>query len=86
MSVLNFDTHEAVKALSGAGVDNKQAEAIVKTVHSAINQSVGDQVATKSDIASLIAAIDSLELRMTLKLGAAVAATVGLLAAVTRLI
>ncbi len=44
-----MDTLQAAKALQGAGFDEAQAEAVVN----AIGQAVGDNVATKADIAEV---------------------------------
>ena len=44
-----FDTLRIAQALRDAGFDNGQAEAVV----AAIQQSLGEQVATKSDISDL---------------------------------
>ncbi|MCY4133188.1 MAG: hypothetical protein OXF39_11180 [Nitrospira sp.] len=49
MSVLAFDTHKAVKALKEAGADERLAEAVVATVGNAM----GENMATKTDIASV---------------------------------
>ena len=52
MGVLAFDTHKAVKVLQDAGADEHLAEAVVNTIGSAM----GENVATKVDIAELKAA------------------------------
>ena len=49
MSMLAFDTHQAVKALCEAGAAEPLAEAVVATVGDAI----GGNVATKADIAEV---------------------------------
>ncbi len=49
MAASTFDTLRIAQALRDAGFDNGQAEAIV----SAIQQSLGDNVATKADLAAL---------------------------------
>ena len=48
---VTFDTHKAVKALKSSGFDEKQAEAVVETIDTAVNETV----ATKSDLALLAA-------------------------------
>ncbi len=53
MGVLAFDTHKAVKVLQDAGADEQLAEAVVNTIGSAM----GENVATKVDIAELKAEI-----------------------------
>ena len=57
MGVLAFDTHKAVKVLQDAGADEHLAEAVVNTIGSAM----GENVATKVDIAELKADIAELE-------------------------
>lgn len=49
MNPATFDTHAAVTALREAGLDDAHATAIVNTVRDA----VGEQVATKADLAAL---------------------------------
>ena len=46
---VTFDTHKAVKALKSSGFDEKQAEVVVETIDTAVNETV----ATKSDLALL---------------------------------
>ena len=46
---VTFNTHEAVKALKGAGFDEKQAESVVETIDQAVNETV----ATKTDLGNL---------------------------------
>lgn len=57
MGVLAFDTHKAVKVLRDAGADEHLAEAVVDTIGSAM----GENVATKTDIAELKTDIDALK-------------------------
>ncbi len=82
MTTLAFDTHRAVKALRHAGFSDEQAEAVTEQISVAI----GENVATKSDIALVRADMEKLELRLTLKLYAAVAAGVGLVKALDFLV
>lgn len=49
MSTLVFDTHKAVKTLQEAGANERLAEAVVATVGNAM----GENVATKADLAAL---------------------------------
>ena len=44
METVTFDTHQAVKAITRSGLSDTQAEAIVTTITTAMNQSL----ATKS--------------------------------------
>ena len=91
-----LDTYKAVKMLKEAGFDEPQAEAVVTTVGNAFD----DTVATKTDIAELRieiqeirteiqevrAEIRELEQRMTIKMGGFLAATIGLITALNKLI
>jgi hypothetical protein len=74
-----FDTHAAVKALTGAGLGEREAEAITDTVREA----VAGGVATKVDLAGL-------EVRMTVRLYggliAVVVANTGLTVALLKLL
>ncbi len=56
MATLAFDTHKAVKLLREAGADEPLAEAVVATVGDAM----GENVATKVDIATVQRDIASL--------------------------
>jgi len=82
MSTLAFDTHKAVKALREAGFDDSQAEAVIERIGVAI----GGNVATKDDLKVLRGDLEKLELRMTIKLYAAVVAGVGLVKALDFLV
>ena len=55
MAMSAFDTHKAVKALSSAGFDNAQAEAVVDQISGAVSENVATKVdlerfATKEDL------------------------------------
>ena len=84
MATLAFDTHKAVKALCDAGFDASQAEAVTEQIGIAIGEDLAtqdDPVRVRDDLRaemkSLRADMEKLELRMTNKLYAAVAAGVG---------
>ena len=58
-----FDTHKAVKALSHAGFDDTQAEAVVEQIHEAVNENVAtktdlDRFATNDDFERFVAKLD----------------------------
>ena len=57
METVTFDTHQAVKAITRSGLNDTQAEAIVTTITTAMNQSL----ATKSDILSLKVDLEALK-------------------------
>ncbi|MCY4612855.1 MAG: hypothetical protein OXB94_04430 [Nitrospira sp.] len=49
MTTIAFDTYKAVKALKQAGFEEVQAEAVVATV----GEAMGENVATKADMAEI---------------------------------
>ena len=57
METVTFDTHQAVKAITRSGLNDTQAEAIVTTITTAMNQSL----ATKSDILALKVDLEALK-------------------------
>ena len=77
MATLVFDTHKAVKALRDAGFDDSQAEAVTEQISVAI----GENLASKDDDD-----LEKLELRLTVKVYAAVVAGAGLIKALDFLI
>ena len=86
MATIGFDTHEAVKALTEAGFSETQAESVVSTVKDAL----GGDLATKTDLqtvkSELVSEMQSLELRMTLRLGGFMIAVGGLIVALIKLL
>ena len=86
MASIGFDTHEAVKALTEAGFSESQAESVVSTVREAL----GGVLATKTDLqtvkSELLSEMQSLELRMTLRLGGFMIAIGGLIVALIKLL
>lgn len=75
MPSATFDTHEAVKALSEAGLNERQAEAITATVRDAVTEGV----ATKADLAAL-------EARLTWRIVTVAVAVAGVAIAVVKLV
>jgi len=77
----SFDTLAFVKRLSAAGWDPRQAEALAE----ALTGNAFDELATKSDLRVLGSALRSetkeLELRLTIRTGAMIAAAVAILGA-----
>ena len=57
MTAAVFDTLTAARQLEDAGIENKQAEAIVTTMAKAFD----DSVATKSDLAAVRADLDAVK-------------------------
>ena len=66
MATATFDTLHAAKALTAAGFESQQAEAITDTIRDAFTESV----ATKADIAELRADMASLETRLVERIDA----------------
>ncbi len=73
MATLIIDTHNFITRLTDAGIEAKQAEAIVE----GIKEIDLNQVASKGDIALLKKDFKALELRMTIKTAVIVAAVIG---------
>ena len=63
MNATTFDTHQAVRRLEAAGIETRQAEAIVSEMRDAASSDLAD-FATKSDLAVLRADLAALEARM----------------------
>ena len=88
MAAVGFDTHEAVKALTEVGFSKAQAESVVSTVRNAL----GGDLATKADLqrvkseleAKIESEIQSLELRLTMRLGGLMIAVSGLVVALIK--
>jgi hypothetical protein len=70
-----FDTLAFVKRLSAAGMESRQAEALAE----ALTAHAFDDLVTKSDLQS---ALDKLELRLTIRMGAITAASTALVVAI----
>ena len=88
MAAVGFDTHEAVKAFTGVGFSEAQAESVVSTVRNAL----GGDLATKADLqrvkseleAKIESEIQSLQLRLTMRLGGLMIAVSGLVVALIK--
>jgi len=83
MAAVTFDTLKFVKTLQAAGLDAPQAEAIASAVRDSHESA---DLATKSDIRELKAEMRELELRMTIKLGTMMVASIGIVAALVKLL
>ena len=77
-----FDTLRATDTLTAAGLEPEHARAIVTTMHDAL----GEQVATKADIAQLEARIAESETRLTWRLVAVLAGQTAALGVLLRLL
>ena len=83
MSTITFDTLKFADTLKQAGVPDKQAEAEARAVAAAIGEV---DVATRRDIYDLRRDLQAMELRLTVKLGTFMAISIGLVAAVIKLL
>ncbi len=79
MAGLAFDTHKAVKALREAGADEPLAEAVVVTIGDAL----GENVATKADLAEIKVNLAEMETRLYRHLRMMAAGVVGLTVSLT---
>jgi len=75
MSALTFDTHKFIKRLTEAGMPLGQAEVLAEEQTKLIDE----RLATKDDLKMM-------ELRLTMKMGALIAAGIGIVATVTKLL
>ena len=75
MSALTFDTHKFIKRLTEAGMPLGQAEILADEQTKLIDE----RLATKDDLKMM-------ELRLTMKLGTLIAAGIGIVATVTKLL
>jgi hypothetical protein len=96
MTTLTFDTLKFVQRLEKAGVSREQAEARAEAL-AEVFDSAGQDLATKSDLKFEVSRIDNridaltkelqaVELRLTIKLGAFMAASVGTTVALIKLL
>jgi hypothetical protein len=87
MATVTFDTLKFVETLKAAGVPEEQAKAISAAVRDVYDAA---DLATKRDLKDLELVLRSelreLELRLTLKLGAMTAASIGIVAALVKLL
>ncbi|MDF2781176.1 MAG: hypothetical protein K0S96_980 [Geminicoccaceae bacterium] len=77
-----FDTHAFVKRLTAAGMPEPQAEILAEEQA----RMLGEQLATKHDIALLRADIDRLRDQLTIRLGVMLAAAIAIVAALVKLL
>jgi len=75
MSTITFDTHKFVKRLTEAGMPLAQAEILADEQASLIDE----RLATKDDL-------ERLELKLVLKLGAMMAGSIAIVAALIKLV
>lgn len=78
VNALGFDSLALVKRLAAAGMDSRQAEALAE----ALTEHAFAGIATKADLTSLRSELKDLELRLTIRLGGMIAATLALTVAI----
>jgi len=82
MGTITFDTLKFSDTLKASGVPAAQAEAEARALAAAISEV---DVATRRDIDDLRKDMQAMELRLTIKLGAVIVATAGIIIGVLRL-
>jgi hypothetical protein len=82
MATAIFDTHAFVKGLTAAGMPVEQAE-ILADEHARL---LGEQLATKHDIALLRADMDRLKDQLTIRLGVMLAGAIAIVTAPIKLL
>ena len=92
MSTITFDTLKFAERLEKAGLTREQASAIAEAQKDSLAEALDSTLATKADFVRLENRIDgmgkdiqSMELRLIIKLGAFFMVAVGILLAVMRL-
>ena len=83
MTTITFDTHKFVSTLKDAGVPESQAEAISEAFKEAQGEA---ELATKRDIDDLRRDMSDMEQRLIIKLGALIALSIGIVAALVKLL
>jgi hypothetical protein len=84
MSITTFDTYHFVERLERAGMPREQAAAFAEAQKESLAEALESTLATKVGIVRLENRIETLELRLTVKLGAFLSLAVGILIAVLR--
>ena len=82
MSANVLNTHQAVKTLREAGVGESQAEAIVNIM----NEDIGENLATRSDLKLLRQDLKLMEQRLTIRLGGLMIAMSSLVIAAVKML
>ena len=86
MAAIMFDTHAFVKELTEAGMPEQQAEVLARSQATLIDE----KLATKEDLKKLELAtkrdLKELELRLTLRLGSMMVISIGVVAALVKLL
>jgi hypothetical protein len=83
--MIAFDTLAFAKRLREAGYDDKQAEGMAEANAEVFQRMLDSTLATKDDIRELKAEIDTLGMRLTIRLGAMMAVFMGLAVALMKM-
>lgn len=93
MTTVTFDTFKFVERLEKAGMPREHAAAIAEAQVESLAQALDTTLATKADVRDVKTEIEllgkdmqAMELRLTVKLGTVMAAAVGLVAAIVKLL
>ena len=86
MSAITFDTLKFAERLEKAGLTREQASAFAEAQKDVFAEALEAQLATKSDVVRLENRIEQMELRLTIKLGGLIAAGIGIVAALIKLL
>ncbi|MFZ2124790.1 DUF1640 domain-containing protein [Rhodoferax sp.] len=86
MSVITFDTLKFAERLEKAGLTREQAAAFADAQKDVFAEALDTQVATKADIVRLENRLEQMELKLTVKLGALTAASIGVVAALVKML
>ncbi|MBF0285260.1 MAG: DUF1640 domain-containing protein [Magnetococcales bacterium] len=82
-TAITFDTLKFTRTLRDSGMPESQAEAVAKAFREAQGEA---ELATKADISRLEAKMESMELRLTIRLGGMIAAAVVITGAFVKLL
>jgi hypothetical protein len=83
MTTITFDTHKFIRTLKDAGIPEQQAEAFADAFRDAQGEA---DLATRRDIDDLRRDMREMEQRLIIKLGGLMAVSIGLVAALVRLL
>ncbi|EKD99105.1 MAG: hypothetical protein ACD_23C00127G0002 [uncultured bacterium] len=79
-----FDTLRFANRLEKAGLSREQASAFAEAQKEAFGEVLDSEIASKADILRVENKLETMELRLTIKIGAFMTIAVGLLAAVMK--
>jgi hypothetical protein len=82
MSSTTFDTYHFVERLEKAGMPREQAAAFAEAQKESLAEALDTNFSTKVGIVRLENRIETMELRLTIKLGALLSVTAGIIIAV----